>query len=223
MTIMKTFFAGLTREIPFCPLGLPECSQDLGDFVFSGMFPQFFKRINSQSFRFLSHHVSRKSGLNRNLILNSPMSVPILELTPLGLSLPQRLPLGVPIKIANINEKLNARGGAGETMGRGERASLLSFPFPSCSGRFLFLSFQPPCDTKRPISRGKSLYGARAFQYKPTSISSPHQIVIKLNFKRRRVEKSDFYLAENIQLILQNKNDTSRLDFSHDYKYLQKA
>ena len=81
--------------------------------TFSGMFPQFFKRIHSQSFRFLCHHVSRKSGLNRNLILNSPMSVPILDLTPLGPSPPQRFPLVVPIKIANINEKLNARGGGG--------------------------------------------------------------------------------------------------------------
>ena len=81
--------------------------------TFSGMFPQFFKRIHSQSFCFLCHHVSRKSGLNRNLILNSPMSVPILDLTPLGPSPPQRFPLGVPIKIANINEKLNARGGGG--------------------------------------------------------------------------------------------------------------
>jgi len=50
----------------------------------------------------------------------------------------------------------------------------------------------------------------------------PITTIIKLNFKRRRVEKSDFYLAENIQLILQKKNDVSRLDFSHDYKYLQK-
>lgn len=155
--------------------------------TFSGMFPQFFKRIHSQSFCFLCHHVSRKSGLNRNLILNSPMSVPILDLTPLGPSPPQRFPLGVSIKIANINEKLNARGGGGG----------LSF--------FFFF------------------HGARRFQYKSTSISSPHQTGIKLNFKRRRVGKFDFYLAENIQLILQNKNDTSRLDFSHDYKYLQKA
>ena len=69
---------------------------------------------------------------------------------------------------------------------------------------------------------GGGVSGARTFQYKPTSISSPHQTGIKLNFKRRCVEKSDFYLAKNIQLILQNKNDTSRLDFSHDYKYLKK-
>ena len=112
--------------------------------TFSGMFPQFFKRIHSQSFCFLCHHVSRKSGLNRNLILNSPMSVPILDLTPLGPSPPQRFPLGVPIKIANINEKLNSRGGGGEerTMGRGERAFLLSFPFPSCPGMLPF-SFIP--------------------------------------------------------------------------------
>ena len=30
-------------------------------------------------------------------------------------------------------------------------ASLLSFPFPSCPTRFLLLSPQPPCDTKRPL------------------------------------------------------------------------
>ena len=104
--------------------------------------------------------------------------------------------------------------------GKGPLFSL--FPSHRAPGCFPFLSFQPPCDTKRQISRGDTLYGARTFQYKPTSISSPHQTGIKLNFKRTRVEKSDFYLAENIQLILENKNDTSRLDFSHDYKYLKK-
>ena len=96
--------------------------------TFSGMFPQFFKRIHSQSFCFLCHHVSRKSGLNRNLILNSPMSVPILDLTPLGPSPPQRLPLGVPIKIANINAKLNSRGGGGGE-DDGKRGKGLSFLF----------------------------------------------------------------------------------------------
>ena len=177
------------------------------------------------------------------------MSVPILDLTPLGPSPPQRFPLGVPIKIANINEKLNARGGGGGEEdgweeGKGPLFSLFPshrgggeedgweegkeplfslFPSHRAPGCFPFLSFQPPCDTKRQISRGDTLYGARTFQYKPTSISSPHQTGIKLNFKRRRVEKPDFYLAENTQLILENKNDTSRLDFSHDYKYLQKA
>ena len=153
------------------------------------------------------------------------MSVPILDLTPLGPSPPQRFPLGVPIKIANINEKLNSRGGGGERRGRwveGKGPFFYLFPSHRAPGCFPFLSFQVSYDTKRQISRGETLYGARTFQYKPTSISSPHQAGIKLNFKRRRVEKSDFYLAENIQLILQNKNDTSRLDFSHDYKYLKK-
>ena len=61
------------------------------------------------------------------------------------LSPPQRLPLGVPIKIA-IMEKQKARGG---TMGRGKRreplflTSLFSFPFPSCPARFLFLPSLP--------------------------------------------------------------------------------
>ena len=163
MTIMKTFFAGLTRDIPFCPLGLPECSQDLGDFAFSGMFPQFFKRINSQSFRFLSHHVSRKSGLNRNLILNSPMSVPILELTPLGLSLPQRLPLGVPIKIANINEKLNARGvGGGGRWEEGKGPLFSLFPSLRAPGAsFFFHSSLPATQRGRSAEERASMVHAR--------------------------------------------------------------
>ena len=116
--------------------------------TFSGMFPQFFKQIHSQSFRFLSHHVSRKSGLKRNLILNSPMSVPILDLTPLGLSPPQRLPLGVPIKIANINEKLNARaGGRGGEEDDGKRgkglSSLFSLPIVPRAASLFFHSSLP--------------------------------------------------------------------------------
>ena len=142
---------------------------------------------------------------------------------PLALS-SSEIPTGCPNKNSKYKRKIEcARGWGGEDdweEGKGPLFSL--FPSHRAPGCFPFLSFQPPCDTKRQISRGDTLYGARTFQYKPTSISSPHQTGIKLNFKRTRVEKSDFYLAENIQLILENKNDTSRLDFSHDYKYLKK-
>ena len=100
--------------------------------------------------------------------------------------------------------------------GKREKGLSSFFSLPIVPGRFLFFSFQPPYDTKRPmISRGESFHGVRTYQYKPTSISSHHHTGIELNFKRRRVEKSDFYLTENIQLILQNKNDGSRLDFSY--------
>ena len=34
-----------------------------------------------------------------------------------------------------------------------EESCLLSFAFPSCPARFLFLSPQPPCNTKRPLWR----------------------------------------------------------------------
>ena len=166
MTIMRTFFAGLTREIPFCPLGLPECSQDLGDL---GMFPQFFKRINSQSFRFLSHHVSRKSGLNRNLILNSPMSVPILDLTPLGPSPPQRLPLGVPIKNSTYKRKIECAragaGGGGREGGRWEegKGPLFSL-FPSlraAGASFFFHSSLPATQRGRSAEERASMVHAR--------------------------------------------------------------
>ena len=130
-----------------------------------------------------------------------------------------------PNKNSKYKRKIEFAGGEGERRGRwveGKGPFFSLFPSHRAPGCFPFLSFQVSYDTKRQISRGETLYGARTYQYKSTSISSPHQTGIKLNFKRRRVEKPDFYLAENIQLILQNKNDTSRLDFSHDYKYLQK-
>ena len=52
------------------------------------------------------------------------------------LSPPQRLPLGIPIKISIIEKIESARG----TMG--------TSPFPSCPARSLFLSPQPPYNTK---------------------------------------------------------------------------
>ena len=57
------------------------------------------------------------------------------------LSPPQRLPLGVPIKIT-IMGNWKARGERWEE-GKGRRVSLLSFPFPSCPARFLFLPSLP--------------------------------------------------------------------------------
>lgn len=195
--------------------------------TFSGMFPQFFKRIHSQSFLFLCHHVSRKSGLNRNLSNLQFSNVgAYIGFNSSGALSSSETPTGCPNKNSKYKRKIEfARGGGGRRgrweEGKGPFFSL--FPSHRAPGCFPFLSFQVSYDTKRQISRGETLYGARTFQYEPTSISSPHQAGIKLNFKRRREGKFDFYLAENIQLILQNKNDTSRLDFSHDYKYLQKA
>ena len=52
------------------------------------------------------------------------------------LSPPQRLPLGIPIKISIIEKIESARG----TMG--------TSPFPSCPARSLFLSPPPPHNTK---------------------------------------------------------------------------
>ena len=52
------------------------------------------------------------------------------------LSPPQRLPLGIPIKISII-EKIESVRGTMETS-----------PFPSCPARSLFLSPQPPHNTK---------------------------------------------------------------------------
>ena len=64
---------------------------------------------------------------------------------------PHRLPLGIHIKIAIIG-KIRKR--AGED-GKREKAgtSLLFFPFISCPARSLFLSPQPPHNTKKPLRR----------------------------------------------------------------------
>ena len=62
------------------------------------------------------------------------------------LSPPQRLPLGIPIKIAIIEKIESALG----TMGRGKRPS----PFPSCLARSLFLSPGLPT-TKRGLCGGE--------------------------------------------------------------------
>ena len=74
---------------------------------------------------------------------------------PPPLSPPHRLPLGIPIKIAIIG-KIRKR--AGED-GKREKAgtSLLFFPFISCPARSLFLSPQPPHNTKnRSLCGGES-------------------------------------------------------------------
>ena len=70
------------------------------------------------------------------------------------LSPPQKLPLGILIKIAIIEKKIeSARGTTGRGKRRDPEVSLLSFPFPSCSLRSLFFSPQPPHNTERPLRR----------------------------------------------------------------------
>lgn len=46
----QNFFAELTREIPFCPLGLPECSQDLRDVAFSDLLRDVSAIFQTDSF-----------------------------------------------------------------------------------------------------------------------------------------------------------------------------
>ena len=54
---------------------------------------------------------------------------------------PTGFPLGIPIKTCSNNRKIECSRGTMGRRKRREKASLLSFPFPS---RFLFLSPQPP-------------------------------------------------------------------------------
>ena len=68
------------------------------------------------------------------------------RITGIYLSPPQRLPLGIPIKISIIEKIESARG----TMG--------TSPFPSCPARSLFLSPPPPHNTKRPLRRREGIY-----------------------------------------------------------------
>lgn len=70
-------------------------------------------------------------------------------------SLPQRLPLGTPIKIVIVNEIKNKES-ARRTMGKHKKggsevgAGPLSFPFPSFPARTIFLS---PNYKKGPLRR----------------------------------------------------------------------
>ena len=72
------------------------------------------------------------------------------------LSSPQRLPLGIPIKIAIIEKRNRKR--AGDDGKREEAgASLLYFPFSSFSARSLFLFPQSPHNRKSPLRRREVL------------------------------------------------------------------
>ena len=70
------------------------------------------------------------------------------------LSPPQRLPLGIPIKISIIEKIESARG----TMG--------TSPFPSCPARSLFLSPQPPHNTKASPQYKESPAEERGYIFK---------------------------------------------------------
>ena len=86
-------------------------------------------------------------GRSEGLILD--LSHVVYFLSPAPLSPPQRLPLGIPIKIA-VMEKQEARGG------RWEEVKDRSLPLPIMPPRSLFLSPQPRYDTKRPLRRRES-------------------------------------------------------------------
>ena len=80
----------------------------------------------------------------QNLGKTPPVAININEL----LTPPQRLPLGIPIKIAIIEKIESARG----TMGRGKRP-LFSLPLPIVLRALSFFSPQLPHNTKRPLRR----------------------------------------------------------------------
>ena len=96
-----------------------------------------------------SHKVINQVGINHS---GSKACVLPPPPPPRGPPEPQRFPTGYPNKNSN-NRKIDS---AQVTMGRGKRRepllSLLTFHFPSCPGS-LFLSPQPPYNTKRPLRR----------------------------------------------------------------------
>ena len=96
-----------------------------------------------------SHKVINQVGINHS---GSKACVLPPPPPPRGPPEPQRFPTGYPNKNSNNRKIESARG----TMGRGKRRepllSLLTFHFPSCPGS-LFLSPQPPYNTKRPLRR----------------------------------------------------------------------
>ena len=108
----------------------------------------FFNKYLNPHF-YLYHHCTKDETLTNHLLF--PSFLERLEQTELGLSPPQRLPLGIPIKIAII-EKIES---APRTMGRGKRREPLFSHPPSCRApaRCLFLSPQLPHNTKRPLRR----------------------------------------------------------------------
>ena len=73
--------------------------------------------------------------------------VSMRTLSAFQLSPPQRLPLDIPIKISN-NLRNRKRAGDDGKREKAGKASLLSSPFPSFPARSLFLSPQPPNNTK---------------------------------------------------------------------------
>ena len=88
------------------------------------MTTHFFSKYLNPHF-YLYHHRTKDETLTNHLLF--PSFLERLEQTELGLSPPQRLPLGIPIKIAII-EKIER---APRTMGRGKRREPLFFHSPS--------------------------------------------------------------------------------------------
>ena len=86
------------------------------------------------------------------------------------LSPPQRFPLDISIKIAIIEKIESARRASGK---KEKCASLLSSLLPSCPVPSLFLSPQPPHNTKRPLPRRESQYRSQIH---------PSHLVTNINF-----------------------------------------
>ena len=107
-------------------------------FIFSDFYDEhiFFSKYLNPHF-YLYHHCTKDETLTNHFLF--PSFLERLEQTELGLSPPQRLLLGIPIKIAII-EKIES---APRTMGRGKGGSLSSLiPLPIVP-RALSFSFSP--------------------------------------------------------------------------------
>ena len=109
-----------------------------------------------------------------------------------GLSPPQRLPLGIPIKIAIIEKIESARG-------------------TSCPARSLFLSPQPPHNPKRPLRRREVSKNALLSACYDTFILNANQViflgfVLEKRFARRptnsRIRKISLDLFMQNQLFV---------------------
>ena len=108
----------------------------------------FFNKYLNPHF-YLYHHCTKDETLTNHLLF--PSFLERLEQTELGLSPPQRLPLGIPIKIAII-EKIES---APRTMGRGKRREpLFSHPPSRRAPRAVFFFLPSFPTTQRGLYAG---------------------------------------------------------------------
>ena len=129
--------------------------------TFSVMFPQFFKRIHSQSFLFLCHHVSRKCGLNRNLSNLEFSNVgAYIGFNSSGALSSSETPTGCPNKNSKYKRKIEFARGE-RTMGRGGLSFLFSLPIVPRAASLFFHSRFPTTQRGRSAEGRPSMVHAR--------------------------------------------------------------